>query len=57
MGAKTSKYIPKYFKYFNIENRALKKIDAIDQGQSRPLVSPRHPSTAKILKEMEGKKS
>jgi hypothetical protein len=54
MGGKSSKIkiIPKYFKNFNIENRVSNQIEKIQRGEISP--SPRHPSTAKLYKEMEG---
>ncbi len=54
MGGKTSKIkiVPKYFKNFNIDNRVSKQIEKIQKGEI--LQSPRHPSTARLFKEMEG---
>ncbi len=54
MGGQSSKIkiVPKYFKNFNIENRVSKQIEKIQKGDITP--SPRHPSTAKLIKEMEG---
>lgn len=43
----------KYIKNFNIENRAHKLV-ADETRKVRPLIqSPRHPSTAKMLEEVE----
>lgn len=44
---------PKYIKNFNIENEAMKAIDAIEQGKSMK-ISPRHPSTKEFLRQNEG---
>lgn len=44
----------KYLKNFNIENRAIKKLDQ-QEKKGWVEISPRHPSTAKALKEMEEK--
>ena len=48
MGKGVSKYLPKYFKDFNIENRALKKIEHSDEVKA-----PRHPSTTKMFSDIE----
>lgn len=60
MGAKATRFIPKYISNFNIENRALKQVERIREGHAStslggdPLrVSPRHPSTVAALKERE----
>ena len=41
--------MPKYFRDFNIENRAAKELDLNKIKQS-----PRHPSTVDIFKKREG---
>ena len=52
MGSKLSSFVPKYFKNFNLENRAFKQLEQIENKNTT--LAPRHPSTAKILKEIEG---
>ena len=53
MGQKFSRLTPRYLKNFNIENKALKKIEIIAESNNLN-VAPRHPSTKYILKEKEG---
>jgi hypothetical protein len=50
MGKGASRYVPKYFTNFNIENRAIKKINA-----NEAVMSPRHPSTVEYFKKNERK--
>ena len=44
----------KYIKNFNIENRAIKKLEVQETNVQARKMAPRHPSTVKILKELEG---
>ena len=43
----------KYIKNFNVENRIFKKLEQQEKSGWAE-VSPRHPSTAKLFKEIEG---
>ncbi len=56
MGGRYSSLVPKYFKNFNIENRALNRVDKIEHANriNEIGVAPRHPSTAHIFKQREG---
>jgi hypothetical protein len=54
MGAKYSRFVPKYFRDFNIEKRVSKQMDRLEQNTALKM-SPRHPSTAGLLKKIEGK--
>ena len=53
MGKSVSKYALKYFRNFNIENKAYKQIDKMENNVALK-TSPRHPSTAHIFKKIEG---
>lgn len=60
MGKNVSKFVPKYVKDFNIENRMHKYVDKeikLQQQLVKKSVqpAPRHPSTQKILEEVESK--
>ena len=53
MGQKFSRMSPKYLKNFNIENKALKRIETIEEGHKLN-VAPRHPSTKYLFEKKEG---
>jgi hypothetical protein len=56
MGKSASKYLPKYVKDFNIENRMHKHVEKeIKQSSKQVQPAPRHPSTQKILEQLESK--
>jgi hypothetical protein len=44
----------RYIKNFNIENRAIKKLEVQETDVQARKLAPRHPSTVKILQELEG---
>ncbi len=54
MGSKYSHLVPKYFRNFNIENRVSKQMDRLEKNVALKM-APRHPSTAALLKKIEGK--
>ena len=53
MGNKLS-LVPKYFRDFNIENRAAKEMASREIDLSKIKPSPRHPSTIEHFKKREG---
>lgn len=52
MGNKIS-FMPKYFRDFNIENRAFKQIEKAKASPKPLAMSPRHPSTVELFKQKE----